>query len=934
MSDLPANRSSSFDNISSRILKHNVTLPKSQPVHLKALMLESDEDDDDNDDDDDDNNKIEKKACKSESELDFDKSQFMPQNDCSKDILETSSQKKKDTNSMSYLEEGCSKTNPMQKEGSTYSKKESKLGFVSSESNVLISNTNKEDSHSCKFEKIQERHSDMCAIKSPEVDSLERLKVDTVCDDLTDVMLQSSLPSSSVLYTAHKSYCNTHFGTYKNMQSISMHHMEDILNKKKEEHIYSTSIENKMLSQNSDELNLSKGDQQYKAHGFIEQSSKSYKDELHKVPNTVLESGSCVPQTSASMMHFTRYNSQYSSANETNEKYTPAKSACTPSLSEMGKSLTAMNRLMAETPLKSLHGSMHPNPSMSHKQLFQTPQSKLSSEPSKSNVQTPSTIFSTWCHNTMRQTPIEGKSFTTKDHVQTLRNIVCTPIIEKPEPMRHLKNVRQPLADTMTHGDSSTHFLESKSYVSHTGIEAKSLKPEPYQEDRTIRVVNSIKKLMKTETNYNKDLKPAKLIEETKENEQPDVPDTLPENNRKTTQDKSCKSKQVMSGFDIGVQAIQDSSKNNTDNNVVHEKQHEKLRQVVDQVANVQFSVPSSIPQQWQEKNLFVKNREYMILGCLGRGMCGEVLRVQDLSCGELRAIKCVDLSKMDKDTSQGCLDEISMLRKLQASCIVKMFDYEIKGCMVYVVMEMGDTDLSRFLKSMSDEKQLSLTMILYYWTEMLTAVKYIHENGVIHSDLKPGNFLLVRGRLKLIDFGIASSINSDMTSVVKDNPIGTLNYISPEALMDTGGNPNSPTHNVKYKISFKSDVWSLGCILYSLVYGYTPFHHIRSHWAKVNAITNPKPNITFPATTYSSANSERVPPLLIDVIRKCLQHNPKARPTVAELLQIQYVPTTQNITPLSPNIPGNILVKIKTALTNEEWQQFIQSLDTKQRQT
>lgn len=149
----------------------------------------------------------------------------------------------------------------------------------------------------------------------------------------------------------------------------------------------------------------------------------------------------------------------------------------------------------------------------------------------------------------------------------------------------------------------------------------------------------------------------------------------LSESNRKTTQDKSCESKQVMSGFDMGVQAIQNSSKNNIENNIIHEKQHEKLRQIVDQVANVQFSVPSSIPQQWQVKQLSVKNKDYLILGCLGRGMCGEVLRVQDLSCGELRAIKCVDLSKMDKDTSQGCLDEISMLRKLQAPCIVKMFD-------------------------------------------------------------------------------------------------------------------------------------------------------------------------------------------------------------------------------------------------------------------
>lgn len=49
---------------------------------------------------------------------------------------------------------------------------------------------------------------------------------------------------------------------------------------------------------------------------------------------------------------------------------------------------------------------------------------------------------------------------------------------------------------------------------------------------------------------------------------------------------------------------------------------------------------------------------------------------------------------------------------------------------MVYVLMEMGDTDLSRLLRAMSQEQQISLTMILYYWTEMLTAVKHIHDNG------------------------------------------------------------------------------------------------------------------------------------------------------------------------------------------------------------
>lgn len=124
---------------------------------------------------------------------------------------------------------------------------------------------------------------------------------------------------------------------------------------------------------------------------------------------------------------------------------------------------------------------------------------------------------------------------------------------------------------------------------------------------------------------------------------------------------------------------------------------------------------------------------------------------------------------------------------------------------LLYVVMEKGDTDLRKILQNYTTS--LPLYTLMTYWHQMLEAVHFIHKNGVIHSDLKPENFLMVNGRLKLIDFGISSKMAVDSTSIIKYSQVGTFNYISPEALMDTssGNSPMADKNKPKIKVLLRS---------------------------------------------------------------------------------------------------------------------------------
>lgn len=164
-------------------------------------------------------------------------------------------------------------------------------------------------------------------------------------------------------------------------------------------------------------------------------------------------------------------------------------------------------------------------------------------------------------------------------------------------------------------------------------------------------------------------------------------------------------------------------------------------------------------------------------------------------------------------------------------------------------------------------------------------AVNTVHEAKIVHCDLKPANFLLVQGTLKLIDFGISKAIMNDTTNIVRENQVGTVNYMSPEALQETS--ISTQDHRGRLKIGRPSDIWSIGCILYEMTFGKPPFAQFTTLIQRLHKILDPGYEIEFPQN-YSNSD-------LIGVIKGCLQRPPKERLTLSQLLQHSFLKPSPN---------------------------------------
>jgi len=260
----------------------------------------------------------------------------------------------------------------------------------------------------------------------------------------------------------------------------------------------------------------------------------------------------------------------------------------------------------------------------------------------------------------------------------------------------------------------------------------------------------------------------------------------------------------------------------------------------------------------------------YAIEREVGRGGMATVFRAQDLKHRRPVAIKVLKPELAAALGGQRFLREIEIAAGLSHPHILPLYDSGDAAGLLYYVMPFveGETLRGRLTR----EKQIPLDESLRITRELADALHYAHGQGLVHRDVKPENVLFVTGHAVLSDFGIARAVTAAATGehlTQTGAGIGTPSYMSPEQAFGAD------------ELDARSDVYSLGCVLYEMLAGRTPFTGATAQAIIAQTVTSPPPPL-----------QNSVPDWTAQAVKKALAKEPADRfSTAAQLSQALQAP-------------------------------------------
>jgi serine/threonine-protein kinase len=269
----------------------------------------------------------------------------------------------------------------------------------------------------------------------------------------------------------------------------------------------------------------------------------------------------------------------------------------------------------------------------------------------------------------------------------------------------------------------------------------------------------------------------------------------------------------------------------------------------------------------------------------IGSGAMGVVFRARYVKNDRRVALKLLPKEVAANPTLAARFQrEMEILKDLRHPHIVHAFGGTCEGDQWFYAMELVDSGTLATL--LLEQGKMPWRQVIEFALQVCAALEYAHTRGVIHRDLKPGNLLLARtGKVKLGDFGLAL-VSAETRLTAAGKTMGSLHYMAPEQIQ---GKP---------PLSNKTDLYALGCVMFELLCGRTPFTGEAMAEVLQQHIRTPPPRV--------SSFALDCPIQLESLIAELLQKDPDRRPENAETVAARLREIDQDVTIKAPRFDKN----------------------------